>query len=339
MPKPALLALIGAGRSGQQLAQALVQHAGMSLVAVADPIPARRSQVIAQHAGAREFANFEDLFAVGVYDAAVVALPNDLLAQAAVAALKKGAHVLLESPCGRHLKELKQIAKLQSSNAKVVMPAMARRCGAFEMSAKSAIAKDLIGQVRHVRLSHTRTRGVPAGTGWYENASRSGGGALLDLGLPLLDLAVQLLGQVSPSSAFAQRIIVESQPAGVEHAASAMIQFGDQLQVDLSVAWQLNQPPQQQGLIARFHGTQGCLDLYTRDGAVIWRGFDGKSPPKLSKLQQPKLHGLPLMAKQFKDAMLGKTSVPPVSEDLGKVHSIIEACYASMGSGKAQSCR
>jgi len=334
--KPTLLAMLGAGRSSQQLAGALVQSAGMTLVAVADPIPARRSQVIAQHAGAREFATFEELLSVGVYDAAVISLPNDLLVPATLAALKKGLHVLIELPCARNPKELKQIAKAQASSGKVVMPAMLRRLGPFELSARAAIAKGLIGQVKHVRLSHTRTRGVPAGTGWYEDASRAGGGVLLDLGLPLIDLALHLLGPNAPTRAFATRLFVEAQQAKVEHAASALVQLGEQTQIEMSVAWQLNQPPQQQGMVARFHGTLGCLDLYTRDGAVVWRGFDGKAPPKLAKLQQPKLHGLALLARQFKDAMTGKTPTPSVVDELGPAHAVVEACYASIASGKAQ---
>lgn len=347
--KPVLLALLGAGRSGQALANALVQFAGMQLVAVADPIPARRGQVVAQHAGAREFADFSELLAVGVYDAVVVALPNDLLVAAACASLKRGIHVLIESPVARTTKELKQLIRAANSSGKAVLPAMTRRFGASEVCAKAALMKQLVGEIRLVKLSHTRTRGVPAGTGWYQSPERSGGGALLDLGLPLIDLAMHLTAsgpasrvlasrvlpsRVLPTRVFASRIKPTDEATSVEHAASATFQL-DNAVVELSVAWQLNQPPQQQGVIARLHGTSGCLDVYTRDGAVLYRGFGTKnehklSEPKLSKLQHPKLAGLALMSKHFRDCMTGKTTPSPSLDDALRALTVVEACYKSM---------
>jgi predicted dehydrogenase len=43
---------------------------------------------------------------------------------------------------------------------------------------------------------------VPVGTGWFTQKEKSGGGAIIDVGLAMLDLAWFLLGQPNPQSAF-----------------------------------------------------------------------------------------------------------------------------------------
>jgi len=72
-----------------------------------------------------------------------------------------------------------------------------------EQAAKQAIEKGYAGEVYHARASWLRTRGIPIGSaGWFIDKSKSGGGALIDIGVHLLDLAWYLLGQPKPISAF-----------------------------------------------------------------------------------------------------------------------------------------
>ena len=53
---------------------------------------------------------------------------------------------------------------------------------AFEYGLRQAIAKGYAGEVYHARASWMRTRGIPIGTGWFIDKSKSGGGALIDIG-------------------------------------------------------------------------------------------------------------------------------------------------------------
>src|SRR5207249_6569407 len=86
---------------------------------------------------------------------------------------------------------------------KVVMYAVQRRFGGAEQAAKQAIAKGYAGEVYHARAAWMRTRGIPVGTGWFTDKSKSGGEALIDIGVHMLDLTWYLLGQPTPSAAFA----------------------------------------------------------------------------------------------------------------------------------------
>src|SRR6185437_882517 len=91
--------------------------------------------------------------------------------------------------------EAKKIESAANRANKIVMYAVQRRFGGAEQAAKQAIVKGLAGEVYHARAGFMRTRGIPIGTGWFTHKSKSGGGALIDIGVHMLDLAWYLLGQ------------------------------------------------------------------------------------------------------------------------------------------------
>src|SRR6476661_7328684 len=98
--------------------------------------------------------------------------------------------------------EAKKIEAAATKAGKVVMYAVQRRFGGAEQASKQAIDKGYAGEVYHARSSWMRTRGIPIGTGWFIDKSKAGGGALIDIGVHLLDLAWYLLGQPKPVSAY-----------------------------------------------------------------------------------------------------------------------------------------
>ncbi len=85
MSKPRI-AVIGAGKFGQNHVRHLSAHAGVELVAVADPNPAVGAQV----------ADYREL--LGRIDCAVVAAPSSLHAEIGSALLAAGVDVLMEKP-------------------------------------------------------------------------------------------------------------------------------------------------------------------------------------------------------------------------------------------------
>src|SRR5207249_10613610 len=114
---------------------------------------------------------------------------------------------------------------------KVVMYAVQRRFGGAEQAAKQAIEKGYAGEVYHARAAWMRTRSIPVGTGWFTDKSKSGGGALIDIGVHMLDLAWYLLGQPKPLSAFGvthQKFgaaVAAYRVFDVEDAAFALVNF------------------------------------------------------------------------------------------------------------------
>ena len=333
--------IVGAGWPGVQHARGFTGAGGFKVVAVADLIPSRREKFCAEHEGAKQYASAEELVKDAEIDAVSVCLPNHLHAPIAVAALREGKNVLCEQPPAASVSQARQIERAAAKNQKILLYATQRRFGGPELAAKQAISKGYLGEVYHVRATWMRTRGMPMGTGWYSDKSRSGGGALIDLGTQMLDLAWHLLGQPKPTSAFgiAHQHFAATLPEGVscdvDDAAFALVRFESGKSIELAASWAINQAPQQQGAICRVYGREGAIEVYTPDGAVLYRNFDAKGDAKANPLKGPKLTGHIAMARHFRECILGK-SQPTIGASEGvRLMQMIEAIYDSSEAGRS----
>jgi predicted dehydrogenase len=334
--------IAGAGWPGKAHARGYLTSGGYKLVAVADLIPSRRKEMTEQFRIGKEYATCEELIADPEIDAVSLCLPTHLHADVAVAALRKGKHVVCERPPAVTAAQARRIAAAAEKNHRQVLFAFQRRFGGPETAAKQAIAKGYAGNVYHARAVWTRTRAVPIGTGWFTDKEKSGGGALMDLGSAMLDLAWHLLGEPKPASVFAVThrrlggLIPEGQKFDVEEAATALLRFENGASLELTASWALNQSPVQNGVVCRIHGTEGAVDVYTSTGAVMHRGFDattGKS--KETPLKLPKLTGHAALMRHFRECILGKAAPAPGPNQAIALMQMLEATYKSAQSGKS----
>ncbi|HEY3139576.1 MAG TPA: Gfo/Idh/MocA family oxidoreductase [Acidimicrobiales bacterium] len=114
MGEPVRLAVVGAGSRGTTYSHHAVQSGRAKVVAVAEPVPARRA-AFAQRFGvpaAAVFDGWEALAAVPRQaDAAVVATQDRLHVAPALALAERGYHVLLEKPIAPTLAEAERIVE------------------------------------------------------------------------------------------------------------------------------------------------------------------------------------------------------------------------------------
>ena len=339
------IGIIGAGWPGQAHARGCADAGGIKVVAVADLIPARRKQIITEFGAAKEYADAKELIEDKEVDAVAVCLPNHLHAPTAIAALRAGKHVVCETPPAISAKEAKQIASAATKAGKILLYGFQRRFGGAEQASKQAIEKGYAGDVYHARAAWTRTRGVPVGTGWFTDKSASGGGALIDIGIHMLDLAWHLLGQPNPQSVFAaahQKLgptVSNNGTYNVDDAAFALVRFDGGRTLELGASWALNQPPQQQGIVCRLHGDKGAVDVYTPTGATLYRGFSPKGDAKAAPLKPPRVVGHASLMRHFRECISGK-SQPSVGASEGVVlMQMIDAMYRSAETGKSVEVR
>lgn len=345
MAETVRVGIIGAGWPGQQHAKGYDASGGFKIVALADLIPLRRQKLQAEHKIANLYAEAKELLADKDLDAVSVCLPTFLHGPIVLAALKAGKHVICEKPPAMNAKEARQLESAATKAGKVLLYAFQRRFGGHEQAAKQAIAKSYAGDVYHARAGWMRTRGVPIGTGWFTDKSRSGGGALIDIGIHALDLAWHLLGQPKPLSAFGitQSRFGELAPKNtkydVDDAAFALIRFEGGRSLELSTSWALNQPPQQQGLFCRLNGDKGAVDVYTPDGAIIYRGFDAKGEARPTPLKPPKVILHAALMRHFRDCILGKARPIVGAAEGVQLMAMIDAIYRSGETGKSVEIR
>ena len=337
--------IMGAGWPGLKHAEGCKTAGGFEVTAVADLIPSRRKAIVALFPKAREVADANELLKDPQVDAISLCLPNDQHAALAQAALKAGKHVICETPPALNAAEAKKMAAAAEKSQKVLMYAAQRRFGGAEQAADQAIAKGYAGDVYHARASWMRTRGIPAGTGWFTDKSKSGGGALIDLGSQMLDLAWRLLGQPAPLAAFGavHQRLKDAAPIGatfdVEDAGFALITFEGGKSLELSASWALNQSPRHHGTACRVHGDKGAIEVYTPQGPLLFRNFGPKGEAKETPLKLPKLVQYPAMMRHFRNCIVNAQSPTPGAADGVVLMRMIDAIYKSAASRKSVEVR
>ncbi len=337
--------IIGAGWPGSRHAEGYQAAGGFQLVAVSDLIPARRRQLMEATGIGREYADANDLLRDVQVDAVSVCLPNSLHLPIVMAALKAGKHVLCETPPALNAGEAKKLSAAAAKAGKVLLYGFQRRFGGAEQAALQAIAKGFVGTPYHVRASWMRTRGIPTGTGWYTDQSKSGGGAMIDMGIQLIDLAWALLGQPKPLGAYAlfSQRFRGALPAevryDVEDAGFALIKFEGGKSLELSASWAINQPPRENGTKCQVYADKGAVVVYSPQGPLLYRGFEASGEAKELPLKTPKTVHYHAMMRHFRECIAG-SAVPMVGGAEGMtIMQIMDAIYKSAESGRSVEVR
>jgi predicted dehydrogenase len=152
-----------------------------------------------------------------------ICTPGDSHAEIAIAALQTGKHVLCEKPLANTVEEAEQMAAAASSAAEREVWAM---CGfTYRRTPALALARQLveagrIGTVRQVRAQYLQDwlHDPDAPMTWRLDKSKSGSGALGDLGAHLVDTALWLTGQEITGVSAILETFVKSRPLSGERA-------------------------------------------------------------------------------------------------------------------------
>lgn len=152
---PVTLAVIGAGNRGRGYASWAREHPDRCrVVAVADPDPVRRERLAAAHGveGAAVFADWRELLALGrVADAVLIATPDALHVEPAVAAAARGFHILLEKPMAPTAEGCVQIVEAVRESGVLLAVCHVLRYAPYTRAVKHAVASGRIGEVMSVQ--------------------------------------------------------------------------------------------------------------------------------------------------------------------------------------------
>ena len=181
--------LIGYGLAGRAFHAPYVRVTpGMDLRAIVTRDPAK---VHADLPGMRVVPDVAALLAEPGIDLVVVASPDALHADHALAALDAGKHVLVDKPFATSVADARRIAAAGDAAGKLVTVFQNRRWDADFRTLQKLIAGGALGDVVQFESHFDRWR--PAPTGLWKDARD--GGAWLDLGPHLVDQALVLFGR------------------------------------------------------------------------------------------------------------------------------------------------
>ena len=253
------LGIIGAGTIGHQHVKAAVA-ADIDVKYVVD-VNRAAAKALAELCDATAADDAETLWADPDVSGVVIAVPNALHRPLAMRSLEAGKDVLLEKPMGLDAAECDQINAAAAKHDRVVQVGLVHRYSAVGHAAKQFVDAGQLGHIYHAKALLYRRRGVPGLGGWFTTKSQAGGGAMIDVGVHVIDLALylmgfprarQVLGKVyNTFGCRLQDYVYEHMWAGpprldgvcdVEDAAHALVLFEGGATLDLQVTWAGNFP-------------------------------------------------------------------------------------------------
>jgi predicted dehydrogenase len=187
--------LIGAGVIGALRAEAVRENPETELVAVADP-ELEQAENAARGTQAQAFADYRRLLEAQL-DAVIVSSPLPEHEEQVRAALSAGKHVLCEKPLGNTVGSCRRMHTAATEADLRLAVGFNHRYYPSIKFLKQAVDDGRIGTLDHLRIfgGHDGLSNFRAD--WQYRAPESGGGAMMDVGIHMTDLARYLLGEIT----------------------------------------------------------------------------------------------------------------------------------------------
>ncbi len=270
----------------------------------------------------RELVQDEDI------QAAVICAPNHLHETLAIAALEAGKHVLVERPLALTPEGVQRVLDAADSAGRCLAVGMNHRFRPDAGALASFVAGGELGDIYTVRAS-SLTRKTPRST-WRQKPEQ-GGGALMDLGVQILDLAFWLVGypQITRVSA-----VLQKGDDSVEEAASVFAVADSGTVFSVEASWSLFADADRH--YARVMGTDGSGSLPPLE---IQKQLGGRPmdvtprQPKPRGGENPFTNAYRRLLDQFVRAVAGECDLPSPTEQV-HLMEVMQAAYRSAEQGQ-----
>jgi predicted dehydrogenase len=332
MTAPLRLGIVGAGAVTQVAHLPVLRRIkDVEVVALCDgDLP--KARALAGRFGVKlAFDDIEELLEAEALDALLVATPNHLHESHVLAGISAGLHVLVERPLAVNVQGAQRIAKAAEKRDRIVMPGMNHRYRNDVQTVRSFVQSGELGQIDSVQGAWHVFRPSRAQLGWRQRRAESGGGAMLDLGLAVLDLGLWLAGNPAPMRVSAT-LDRPGGERGVEYSGSAFVVCENGASVFVDVTWRHIGEGEYFGVGLR--GTKGAADV---NPLRVWKELNGVpvdvSPTGASSRESAFSASVRAEWAHFLAAIRGEAKAPPLEEHV-TLHRVLEAVYRSADEGR-----
>jgi predicted dehydrogenase len=166
-------------------------------------LPGLAEKVGSDYGVERTYASWQEMLEHERPDVVSVCVPNMFHHEVALGALRAGAHVLCEKPLAPSVAESEEMFEAAHAAGKTLMVAQNLRFRHANEAIKTRIDAGDFGPIYHADAVYVRRLGIPT-WGSFTRKSFSAGGALLDIGVHVLDLALWFMGGPEPVEVSAQ---------------------------------------------------------------------------------------------------------------------------------------
>jgi predicted dehydrogenase len=277
------------------------------------------------------FDDIEDLIQHEELDALVICSPNHLHESHILAALAADLHVLVEKPMTLTAASAARVLRAAEKRDRVVMVGMTHRYRPDVQIVRSFVQSGELGAVESVRGSWHAFRPSRGQLGWRLRRDLAGGGAMLDLGLAIVDLGLWLIGSPEPARVSASLDRPDRERA-VEQSGSAFVVCENGASIFVDVTWH------HIGAGERV----GCGLRCTRGSAAInplkvWKELHGVptdvSPSGAGSRENAFTAAYRAQWAHFVAAIAGEAKAPELAEQV-RLHKVLDAIYKSAGDGR-----
>ncbi len=346
--EPVRVGIVGLGNIGHYHADRLLELQA-DLVGGMDIKPEARRR-FAEKYGVETYEDTAEMFAEA--DAVIITTPNRFHEEYTVAALEAGLDVLLEKPLAHTLESAERIAAAARAADGFCMVGFNYRFANPINVIKHYQRSGRFGDVQHIEANYVRRRGIPGRGSWFTSKEVAGGGALIDIGVHAVDLALYFLDfpevvEVTgvTRSQFGDRddyAFVEmwgedtgAEGFNVDDSASAFIRCDDGKTVSLEVAWATNRPTNDEFIVrgtqagARFDRDAHELTIYesSKGGTDHLSDTDIETQPNDTHKSEQQL----FLAAVAAGERPGRNTV----DQALAVQRVIDAIYRSSAEGRA----
>lgn len=328
---PIRLGIVGAGAISQIVhLPILVERKDVDVVGLSD-VDVHKAETLSRRFSVPLVMDPDELLEHEDLDAVVLCTPNHLHEEMAIAALEAGKHVLVERPLSTTSKGAARVIEAAERSGRVLKVGMPHRFRPEVIALRSFVLGEEMGDLYALRGSWL-TRSVPSSrASWRSDRGEAGGGALVDLGIPALDLCMWVIGFPIPRRV---SCVISNDGDAVEHSATIMVETTDGIAMSFEVSNRLFAGEDR--YYVRVMGTEGSgylppLEMYKQLGG---RPIDVTPRQPLPRgNENPYTNAYRRLLDDFVRAVAGTADAPIPREQI-QLMELIEAAYRSAEIGE-----
>lgn len=312
MSSPVRFALAGFGAWGRFHAQSIADHPEAKLVAIAAPSEASRAEAKQLFPEAEIYADGLDMIARADFDIIDIVTPSHTHHDLALAAMRRGRHVLLEKPMAVTLEDCKAIVNGAAKHGVQLAVGHELRLSSQWGEIKRIIERGTIGQPQYVLVELSRKPYRQGAAGWRYDQNRVGSW-VLEEPIHFFDLARWYLeASGDPEELYAYGNSRDTERPALHDNFSAMFRYADGSYAVVSqtlAAFEHHQT-------VKISGTHGAL----------WAAWSGA----LDRTLEPEY-----FLKVFDGERLEQVKIEKHSGEVFELREEIARCVAMVRSGSA----
>lgn len=335
------IGIIGARFQADCIAASVAALSGEAeVVAVAAPSPGSAASFAKRHGVPRAFTDYREMLKEPDIEMVVITAPNHLHAEMTIAAARAGKHVVCEKPLCVTLEEADAMIAVCRETGVLLLYAEELLFAPKYVKAKQMADEGAFGRVHLVKQGEKHSGPHSA---WFFDVTRSGGGALMDLGCHGIAFCHWFLGGPAVKSVYAQMSTqVHGDRTAGEDEAICIVEFEGGAVGMIENSW------------TKPGGMDDTIEVYGARGQTYGDLMMGNALPTYSEVgfgyavekaastvgwsypvfEEHHNYGFPQEMRHFARCVRGKEE-PIATGELGRtVQEVLVAAYASAGLGR-----